>query len=195
MLDDAFETLKHDFTPTREQISLHGLGFIQVKLPANRRLHVWHPDLPRRACYAYSAIHNHRFGFRSTVIVGEQINRRYDVIDFPEPNTGTHDRISHDGPRGPNGGRLSYLAGSAMIRAHPQETYRPGESYEMPALQYHQTPNSGVVVTLMEKLHEGAIHASTLIERGQVFDQDFDRFQWTECKLWGVVLDGLRGAA
>jgi hypothetical protein len=67
--------LTHDYTPTKETISLHGLGFIQVKLPANRRLHVWHPDLPRRDCFAYSAIHNHRFGFRSTVLVGHQRNR------------------------------------------------------------------------------------------------------------------------
>jgi hypothetical protein len=41
-----------------------------------------------------------------------------------------------------------------------------GQSYEMPVLQYHETPNSGIVVTIMEKLAEGTVHASTLIERG-----------------------------
>lgn len=189
--------IARDFTPTREQISLHGLGFIQVKLPANRRLHVWHPDIPRRACFEHSPIHNHRFSFRSTVLVGTQVNRRYNVIEFsPDNAIASHDRISHDGPRSPAGGRESFVAGSAVVDALPDEHYGPGESYEMPIAQYHETPNSGVVVTLMEKLIESIdFHASTLIERGHTFDQGFNRFQWTEMKLWGVVLDALRGCA
>lgn len=190
-----------DFTPTREQISLHGLGFIQVKLPANRRMHVWHPDLPRRACFEFSPIHNHRFSFRSTVLVGTQVNRRYNVIEIDPANAvlgahETHDRISHDGPRGPEGGRISFVAGGAIVSVLPDELYLPGEAYEMPIGQYHETPNSGVVVTLMEKLEESTdFHASTLIECGHTFDQGFNRFQWTEMKLWGVVLDALREAA
>jgi hypothetical protein len=189
-----------DFTPTKEQITLHGLGFIQVKLPANRRLHVWHPDLPRRACYEWSAIHNHRFSFRSTVIVGTRVNRRYDVITAPfeEPfGPKSHLRISHDGPRCEKGGRLSYVAGQARAEPLPIEHYAAGQSYEMPMLQYHETPNSGVVVTLMEKLSEGTVHASTLIDAlaPVEFDQDFDRFQMPPDRLWQFVVDSLRGAA
>lgn len=201
-MDDSFEILRQtgelgrDFTPTKEQISLHGLGFIQVKLPADRRLHVWHPELPRRECYQWSAIHNHRFSFRSTVLVGVQVNRRYQVVELPpgvvDP---THDRISHDGPRSERGGRQSYVAGTAVVQPLPDEMYVAGESYEMPMLQYHETPNSGVVVTLMEKLAEGNIHASSLIERGRTFHQDFDRFQIAEPMLWGFVIEALRGAA
>lgn len=184
-----------DYTPTKEQISLHGLGFIQVKLPANRRMHVWHPELPRRDCYEWSAIHNHRFAFRSTVLVGQQVNRRYNVIDrAPNSFAGTHDRISHDGPRSPRGGRESFVAGRVIASALPDEVYEPGDSYEMPMLQYHETPNSGVVVTIMEKLAEGTVHASTLIERGSPvpFHQDFDRFQMSEDQLWEIVVAALK---
>lgn len=180
-----------DFSPTAEQISLHGLGFIQMKLPGQRRLHVWHPDLPRRKCFDYSAIHNHRFSFRSTVLVGVQVNRRYNVI---EQTGGTHDRISHDGPRSERGGRQSYVAGSVNVAALPDEHYEPGQSYEMPILQYHETPNSGVVVTVMEKLVEGEIHASSLIEHGRTFDQDFDRFQLDADRLWSFVRAALEHA-
>lgn len=186
--------IEKDFTPTQETISLHGLGFIQLKLPANRRLHVWHPDLPRRSCFAHSAIHNHRFSFRSTVLCGTQVNRRYNVIEggFEEPfGPSTHDRISHDGPRSERGGRLSYVAGQARAAALPVEHYEPGDSYEMPMLQYHETPNDGIVVTLMEKLTEGTVHASTLIERGHEFNQDFDRFQLSPGRLWEFVVDAL----
>jgi len=178
-----------DFTPTKEPISAHGLGFIQVKLPENRRLHVWHPDLPRRACFDYSAIHNHRFGFRSTILIGLQFNQRCDLIFHPE---GTDDVISHDGPRSEKGGRESFVAGRVNVRLRPIEKYGPGESYEMPVHEYHHTPNSGIVVTLMEKLAEDTIHACTVIERPHAFDQDFDRFQLSPDELWQIVVKALR---
>lgn len=189
-MDTLTDTLVgKDFTPTAETISAHGLGFIQVKLPGNQRLHVWHPDVPRRSCYAHSAIHNHRFGFISRVLIGTQVNRRYRVT---ENISGSHDRISHDGPRSPAGGRLSFVAGRVSAEALPDESYQPGDTYSMDALEYHETPNAGVVVTIMRKHTEGTIHASSLITHGEAFDQSFDRFQLSEDRLWSIVVDALR---
>jgi hypothetical protein len=181
-----------DYTPTAETISLHGLGFIQVKLEGNQRLHVWHPDLPRRSCYEHSAIHNHRFNFVSTVLIGRQINRRYSVADA---DGGTHDLISHDGPRGPEGGRLSYVAGRVNVLAREDEVIDAGHSYLMNQLEYHETPNSGIVVTVMRKLVEGTVHASSLITHGVTFDQSFDRYQLPEAELWRFVVDAMGGVA
>lgn len=181
-----------DYTPTAETISLHGLGFIQVKLPGNRRLHVWHPDLPRRGCFERSSIHNHRFSFRSTVLVGTQVNR---VVRVENDPNGSHDLISHDGPRSEKGGRLSYVSGRVSIRPCKPASYKPGQSYTMPELLYHDTPNTGVVITLMTKLYEGTVHACSLIEHGHEFDQSFDRFQLTPDQLWAFVLDAWKRAA
>lgn len=180
-----------DFAPTAEQISLHGLGFIQVKLPNNQRLHVWHPELPRRSCFERSAIHNHRFSFDSRVIAGVQRNRCWSVRDDP---AGGHDLISHDGPRSEKGGRLSYVAGRVAVEAWAPASYGPGEVYHMPALVYHDTPNEGVVITLMTKLVEGTVHACSLIEHGHVFDQSFDRFQLSPAALWEFVTDAFMRA-
>lgn len=180
-----------DFTPTAEQISLHGLGFMQIKLPANQRLHIWHPELPRRSCYAQSAIHNHRFSFRSTVLIGTQVNRRFLVEEAAD---GSHDLISHDGPRSRKGGRLSYVAGRVNAQSMKPETYYPGDQYLMSELEYHDTPNDGIVVTLLQKLTEGTVHASSLIEHGQEFDQSFNRFQVSEDQLWLLAVDALKGA-
>lgn len=177
-----------DYTPTAETISLHGLGFIQLKLPANKRLHVWHPDLPRRSCYAHSAIHNHRFSFESTVLKGVQVNRRWGLALHPH---GSHDVISHDGPRSAKGGRESFVAARANIIADGYDEYEAGRTYVMPMLAYHDTPNSGIVVTLMTKLEEGRIHANSLIEHGHTFDQSFDRFQLTPAELWAFVVEAL----
>lgn len=178
-------SIPKDYTPTAEVISLHGLGFIQVKLQGNRRLHVWHPDLPRRDCYAHSAIHNHRFAFRSTVLKGVQRNQRADLIIHPE---GSHTVISHDGPRSEKGGRLSYPAGRVNVVLREMESYMAGCIYETPQLEYHHTPNDGIVVTIMEKLSEGRIHACSVIENPHEFHQDFDRFQLSPAELWSFVV-------
>lgn len=181
-----------DFTPTARQISLHGLGFIQVILEGNQRLHVWHPDLPRRSCLEHSAIHNHRFGFRSTVLVGTQVNRCYAVWSG---EFGTHDRISHDGPRAATGGRMSYVAERVFVDAFEDQRILAGQTYSMHPGIYHETPNSGVVVTLMQKTAETHDHASSLITHGVEFDQSFDRFQLSDDDLWAIVNDAMRGAA
>lgn len=177
-----------DFAPTRETISLHGLGFIQVVLPGNQRLHVWHPDLPRRQCYDHSAIHNHRFGFRSRVLKGTQRNVR---VDLELVKDGTHDIISHNGPRGPKGGRLSYPVAVCNIHEGPIETYSPGAEYVMPVHQYHHTPNDGIVITVMQKTAESEIHANSVIRSGIDFHYDFDRFQLTPTQLYNYVIDAL----
>ena len=73
----------------------------------------------------------------------------------------------------------------------PVEYYEPGQTYLTPPLEYHHTPNEGIVVTLMEKLSEGYIHACSVIERPHEFDQSFDRFQLPPERLWQFVVDAL----
>ncbi len=72
---------------------------------------------------------------------------------------------------------------------------RPGEVYQMNAGDYHDTPNQGVVITLMTKLYEGDVHANSLIEHGHEFDQSFDRFQFSPEELWAFVLDAYKQVA
>lgn len=181
-----------DYREISGGITLHGLGFIQCKLPNNSRLHVWHPELPRRACFDYSAIHNHRFSFMSRILIGTQINHLWRVESH---ENGTHDRISHDGPRSPKGGRESFVDGRVRLIDNGMVRYDPGDSYVMPMLQYHSTPNDGIVVTVMRKITEGQIHAHSVIERPHSFDQDFDRFQLSENELLDYVKDAFKYGA
>lgn len=183
-----------DLTPTAQEISLHGLGFIQLKIGERNRIHVWHPDLPRRKCYIDSDVHNHRFAFRSTVLKGTQINRRCIVNDQPR-GCASHDVISHNGPRSDKGGRLSFVDGECNVHRGPLEFYRVGDSYVMHVGEYHCTPNNGTVITFMQKLDETKdFHANSIIRKGVTFDQDFDRFQLSEAELWDFVKDACKGA-
>lgn len=178
-----------DFTPTQETISLHGLGFIQLKLGAEQRLHVWHPALPRRDCYQHSAIHNHRFSFTSRVLKGEQINVRADIEIVKE---GTHQLISHNGPRSEKGGRLSFPVADCNVHLRAEERIAAGNEYFMPAFEYHQTPVDDIVVTLMKKHESGTIHANSVCAKGVDFHYDFDRFQLSPDELFGFVVEALK---
>jgi hypothetical protein len=180
-----------DFTPTKETISLHGLGFIQLVLGGNQRMHVWHPDLPRRDCYEHSAIHNHRFAFKSLVLKGTQVNQRVD-LEIVKPGTGTHELISHNGPRSEKGGRESYPVADVKVHTRALDGIGAGQEYFMSAGEYHCTPNTGIVVTVMTKLEETAIHANSVCRKGVQFHYDFDRFQLSPDELFAFVIDAMR---
>lgn len=183
-----------DFTPTKEAISLHGLGFIQLVLNESQRMHVWHPDLPRRNCYQHSAVHNHRFSFKSEVLKGTQINQRCD-LEIVKPGTGSHILISHNGPRSEKGGRESYPVADVNIIYREIERIDAGQSYLMPAMGYHHTPCEGIVVTLLTKLEQTDLHANSVCKRGVDFHYDFDRFQLSPDELFAIVVDALSGRA
>lgn len=185
----------HD--PMKAPISLHGLGFIQVQLQAGQRLHVWHPELPRRSCFEYSAIHNHRFDFTSTVLVGTQIN--IDYGDIPEGAyhnvPPTHVLYLHEGARSANGGRPWTPNGKVCMSELERTEIHAGSSYHMKAYRFHQTVpgGDGKVATLMTKGWEGPKGAQSSCLIGIEPDADFDRFQLTPAQLWMYVIEVLGG--
>lgn len=185
-------TTAHD--PMKEVISLHGLGFIQVQLQANQRLHVWHPALPRRRCFEHSAIHNHRFNFTSRVLIGQQININFKAIDADE-DTATHLLYLHEGPRTANGGRPWTPNAPVAMFEHNRNVINAGTEYDMWAYAFHRTEpgGDGRVATLMTKTGEGKHGAMSSCRIGIEPDTDFDRFQLPPAELWRFVVDVLGG--
>ncbi|MBU1282848.1 MAG: hypothetical protein KJ989_15415 [Gammaproteobacteria bacterium] len=185
-------TTAHD--PMKEVITLHGLGFIQVQLQANQRLHVWHPALPRRRCFEHSAIHNHRFNFTSRVLIGQQINIKFKAIDADE-DTATHLLYLHEGPRTANGGRPWTPNAPVAMFEHNRNVIDAGTEYDMWAYDFHRTEpgGDGRVATLMTKTGEGKHGAMSSCRIGIEPDTDFDRFQLPPAELWGFVVDVLGG--
>lgn len=178
-----------DYMPTKETISLHGLGFIQLKLPNALRMHVWHPELPRRKCFEHSSVHNHRFSFNSTVIKGTQINVRCD-LEFDLD--GAYDLISHNGPRTETGSRESKPVARCNVYECEKEIIIAGDHYSTPAHEYHRTEAEGIVITIMRKVSESEIHANSVCAHGINFDTSFDRFQFSEDELYEFVVDAFK---
>ncbi len=179
----------------RDRITLHGLGFIQIQLEAEQRLHVWHPELPRRSCFEHSAIHDHRFDFVSTVLVGTQRN-----IEFADHwcEDGEFVMYLHEGPRTPNGGRPWVPDGRTNMVKLYDDLVHTGNSYRQQAYKYHRTEpqGDGKVATFMRKTWEGSQKgAHSTCRYGVTPDGDFDRYQWSPSQLWEVVADVLGGGA
>lgn len=189
-----------EFKETAESISLHGLGFIQVKLEGNQRLHVWHPDLPRRTCFEYSSIHDHRFGFSSTVLKGTQLNDIYAVYEpgvnnVPEHLPPTHVAYLHEGERSKFGNR-PWIPREHLWVAHVStELVNAGETYHMLPHVFHATRpgGDGKVATLMTKTKELDTGARSLCAIEVAPDADFDRKQLSPYVMWGYVRDVLGG--
>lgn len=180
----------HD--PMKAPISLHGLGFIQVQLQGDLRLHVWHPDLPRRSCFEHSAIHNHRFRFESLVLVGTQINIKYSATPL---QPATHTLYRHDGERQAGGGRPWTPDGDVHMLKTARHEIPAGTIYRMQAYDFHRTEpgGNGKVATIMQKLSQGDDGAHSACEIGIEPDSDFDRFQLTPLQLWMYVIEVLGG--
>ena len=180
------------FEETEATISLHGLGFLQVKLGGNQRLHVWHPGLPRRRCHVHSQIHDHRFDFSSTILVGTQVNWVY--ADFvPTDRSATHVVYIHDGERLPTGNRPWTPRGKLCVNRGSAERVEAGETYYMLRGVFHSTVpgGDGRVATIMRKTFIGTEAARSLCEVGVEPHADFDRLQMEDDDMWATVRDVL----
>ncbi|MHC8358489.1 hypothetical protein ACYZTL_25590 [Pseudomonas sp. LB3P81] len=175
-----------------DKITLHGLGFVQVQLKGNQRLHVWHPELPRRACFEHSAIHDHRFDFTSRVLVGTQINH---VYAMQRKHDGEFVLYLHEGKRSANGGRPWTPDGHADLTPLPSFEVPAGKDYDSTAYVYHRTEpgGDGRVATIMAKRGEYPAGAHSTCRVGIEPDTVFDWFQWSPAQLWEVVSDVLLG--
>ena len=177
-----------------DKITLHGLGFVQVQLQGNQRLHVWHPELPRRTCFEHSAIHDHRFNFTSRVIVGTQINHEFDMVCH---DAGEFVLYLHEGARTSGGGRPWTPDGRADLVPAGTFEVTAGNDYNTRAYEYHRTEpgGDGRVATIMAKRGEYPAGAHSTCRFGIEPDTDFDRFQWSPAQLWEIVSDVLLGQA
>jgi hypothetical protein len=181
-----------EFQPTKEQITLHGLGFLQVILPANQRIHVWHPDLPKRKCFESSSIHDHRFGFISKVLIGTQINQLYREENGRNRFT-SHVAYLHEGERTKFGNRPwveDYFCN--LVQVGSQRIINAGEQYEMNPYMLHSTKCEGVCVTLMTKTHSENIGAHSYCRIGFTPDVDFDRKQCSQNELWEIFTEAMK---
>lgn len=170
--------------PYPHDICVHGNGFIQVPWQGRPgvRVHIWHPELAAQRQTVSTTIHDHRWNFRSLVLYGHLVNRRY-VVSPSEH--GAYDVYRADGPRLPNGNRYLARVGSVSVTQKGPDYYRAGSTYSMRAGEFHETLPSrpgDLLVTAMTKVAIVRRTCRVLCRRDEEPDQDFSRYQvpWSE---------------
>lgn len=125
----------------------HGNGFLKVVLAAQDgwklRLHVWFDNTP-----CEENIHDHRWGFASTVLCGQLLSETFDD-DIDGDITGTeylyHARQNqHDSQK--------HIQGRFCLRSLGQQCRGVGESYFLPTSVLHRIcdySNKNLVATMM----------------------------------------------
>lgn len=190
--------------------SVHGNGFIQLDLCSARnwrrnepirttfdeyRLHVWHHEVPRQA--VPSMIHDHRFGFTSTVHYGRIANLVYDVVP---PNEDNHHQTR------------AWQAWQAVPQSHVRNTIlerarNPSfdlelkyaevvgtgheTQYQMMPFVFHETVPLEPSVTVIEKWYpraaEDHVLARVCLPRGVEPDNEFRREDQSQELAWAII--------
>lgn len=121
-----------------------GLGFIQLKIDDNKRLHFWHPDLSPNV--DDEEIHDHRYDFRSMILKGEITNKLFGI---EEDNCGDYEMcwVYCDKE---HSGKPEHIADVEIISCETA-TYMAGQSYTMKMDDFHRSIFKVPTVTFLER--------------------------------------------
>lgn len=166
---------------------VHGNGFIQLDLEKGSRLHIWgHPALPRQK--VDTGIHDHRFGFRSKVIVGRVVNAIWRT-QISEENP-TH-KIYIPKGHSDQSENTTLSDSGEVVRASISysETMLAGESYVMHPRAFHETFTDRPSATIMTKTVSDDNHvARVLVPMGYEPDNEFHRDHAMNVpRMWKII--------
>lgn len=174
---------------------VHGNGFIQLDISNKSRLHIWgHPDIPKQA--VSTPIHDHRFSFKSTVLVGRLVNITYTFNynnDFP-PKFSEHEAICRQGedtiltPTGRHG--IVVERTTTMI-----DDWDIRNVYHMEKGIFHELLPCVPSATICTKTANSPNRIPrVLVPFGITPDNDFNRYESATTEdLWKIIYTVLKG--
>lgn len=152
-----------------------GVGFAQVYLSEDVRLHLWHPDLPTEP-ESFGCRHDHRFDFTSTVLLGAVTNIFLSMEPGARYIAGSGDqKVEGYGPFDEWEVMPAHL-GSAEpairrrgvdVKIDGIQLLKAGETYSFPKRRYHESRGHGVALTVMKKFNQEDSWAGILAPKGQ----------------------------
>lgn len=185
-------SIKADYIEHRAQgpPRVHGNGFIQVDLGGNERLHVWgHSDIPRQD--VYTGIHDHRFDFVSTVIRGRLLNVTYAAAPSAAGEWQVYRprvREGEDTKLVPQDTYWSLLPVSIEMVSSASASRRYGMISEV----IHETIPRGPAATIIRKTGvDENYEPRVFVPVGAEPDNDFDRYGFSEERLWSIIREVL----
>lgn len=121
---------------------VHGIGMMQLYLPDDVRLHIWHKQL---RVTNVSMMHTHAWDFTSHVLWGEVYNRRYVESEWE------NDPVFHKYKINPGPKPEPVLLGEVHCKPLKSEVFREGHSYTQKHEEIHYSNPDDGTVTLVER--------------------------------------------
>lgn len=176
---------------------VHGNGFIQLDLTDRTRLHIFgDPRIPRQK--VATMIHDHVFGFTSTIIVGRLIN----VVYCTEPREHGDYRVYI--PEIREGEDTILKPTSMQVVVNPIHVdiinWNSGSrKYGILPFEFHESfapdgPAATVIIKTDRTQAQGAERLPrVLVPVDKVPDNDFNRYDADEDLLWRIIEQTLKG--
>ena len=152
-----------------------GVGFAQVYLNEDVRLHLWHPELPTEP-ESFGCRHDHRFDFTSTVLLGAVTNLFLSMDPGARFIAGSGgQKVEGHGffdewevmPAHLGSAEPSIRRRGVDVKIDGIEVLRVGDTYSFPKRRYHESRGHGVTMTVMKKFNQEDSWAGILAPRGQ----------------------------
>lgn len=167
-------------------IRVHPNGFIQIDLPENLRVHVWHNHLkqPERVS---TGIHDHVYGFRSLILAGELLHSWYRI----KPVVGGEFTIYEAHKTDREDSELKLVLSEHELSKIRSSTMHAGQWYTIDPLEFHLV-DATLCATVIETF--GAIpdaKARVVFHNTSEPLKNFSRYQYDPGQLWELVEDVL----
>lgn len=166
---------------------VHGNGFIQLDLPLGYRLHIW-PEEKLDTQKVYTGWHNHRFGFKSTVLVGTLHHIQYGAVI--KDNLNGEYQLYKAVVRNKEDTEL-IISSSGFYKFTDRQSFllSKGSSYDFLPLKWHESNGIGLTATIMKKTE--TIDAEPLVAcpKNTKPDNNFQRYQFDVNQLWKFISD------
>lgn len=134
-----------------------GLGFIQLKIKRNSRVHFYHDDLP----VLTEEPHDHRYRFISYIMQGTFNQTLY---QFDQQPSGTHEMTWEDCREGDTSGAPKPVLGS--LRELFSGEYQAGDFYEIEADTLHTVSARDNAITYLVRQDPSKDYAGVVRELG-----------------------------
>lgn len=162
---------------------IHPNGFAQLKLCDGRRMHFWHPMIPRQE--VKTPIHDHIFDMHSEIIAGSILHCEVSVLEMEDGYYSIYEaKAVRDAET-----KLVNTGHRCKANHGPWQEFSAGDEYDFPAGSFHETSDRlGPAISIITKGKEfPEMNPCVLVPADQEPDNAFTRDSFEAIAVIGMI--------
>ncbi len=162
----------------KQMIHFFGLGFVQLKLDDNLRMHFYHPDLT--PIIHEEEIHNHRYNFISTILAGSLTQELFEIKAGLSDYYMVEESCKKEKIINP-------IVQDVIVTSLGNKTFLKGDSYTILTSEFHIV-STDFAITRLYRGSTVAENALIVKKRGEEVVCPFSK-PLNENECWSIVED------